>query len=390
MNPSTRTKLSSRRKPPAAPSKLVLGIAALVLATAGALLGLKARADKPAPAAATPKPALTVTVVEAQSTSLTQTVTVNGNIAAWREAIVGAESNGWRLAEVRVNVGDEVRKGEVLATFASELQQAELAQTEAALAETEAMLANAAADAQRARDLQATGALSAQQINQYQTQEKTAQARVQAQRALLRVQRLRLAQAKVLAPDSGVISARSATVGAVVPAGTELFRLIRRGRLEWRAEVPASDLSQLKVGQTARVTAVGGTTMEGTVRMVAPTVDAASRNGLVYVDLPAGGSARAGMFASGVFEIGSSTGLTLPQTAVLMRDGFSYVFVVGGADRVTQTKVQVGRYLGAQVEITGGLSGGARVVASGSGFLADGDTVRVVAAPVKLASKARP
>ena len=60
------------------------------------------------------------------------------------------------------------------------------------------------------------------------------------------LQQLRLRQTRVLAPDNGVISARSATVGAVLPAGQELFRLIRQGRLEWRAEVAAADLARLK------------------------------------------------------------------------------------------------------------------------------------------------
>ena len=90
----------------------------------------------------------------------------------------------------------------------------------------------------------------------------------------------------VLAPDDGVVSVRSATVGAVVAPGTELFRLIRQGRLEWRAEVAATDLARLSVGQNVRVQPVGGPALTGTVRMVAPTLDPQTRNALVYVDLP--------------------------------------------------------------------------------------------------------
>jgi RND family efflux transporter MFP subunit len=178
-----------------------------------------------------------------------------------------------------------------------------------------------------------------------------------------------------------VISARTATVGAVLPAGTELFRMIRKGRLEWRAEVPAAELARIQPGQRAVVVPAGGTPVAGTVRMVAPTVDAATRNGLVYVDLPAGGTAKAGMFASGAFELGRQAALTLPQGAVLLREGFSYVFVLEGDSRVRQVKVAIGRRSGERVEITGGLDANARVVASGGSFLTDGDTVRVVAAP---------
>jgi HlyD family secretion protein len=356
---------------------------AFALLATGALTALVVHAadDKAAPAAAA-KPALTVTLTQAQRSSWATAVAGNGSIAAWQEASVGAEGNGMRLSDVRVNVGDAVKRGQVLATFVADMPQAELAQSKAAVLEAEAMLAEAASNAQRARELQASGALSAQQITQLLTAERTAQARLEAQRALQKVQQLRLAHTQVLAPDDGVISARAATVGAVVPAGMELFRLIRQGRLEWRGEVSANDLAQIKAGQSVRVTATGVAPLTGTVRMVAPTVDQATRNGLVFVSLPVGptgaAGAKAGMFARGEFDVGSSNALTLPQTAVLLRDGFSYVYRVGTDNKVVQTKVAVGRRLGDRVEVTGGLEANAKVVASGGGFLADGDTVRVV------------
>jgi hypothetical protein len=125
----------------------------------------------------------------------------------------------------------------------------------------------------------------------------------------------------------------------------------------------------------------GGEAVDGKVRMVAPTVDAATRNGIVYVDLEASPGARAGMFARGDFDLGSRPGLTLPQTAVLLRDGFSFVFRLDGERKVAMTKVSTGRRVGDRVEIVSGLDASARVVASGVGFLADGDIVRVVDTP---------
>jgi RND family efflux transporter MFP subunit len=352
----------------------------------------KADTAKTDAAKAAAKPALTVTVTQAQRADIASAISANGNITAWQEAIVGAEGSGLRLAEVRVNVGDVVQRGQVLATFVADMPNADLAQSRASVAEAEATLAEAGANAQRARELQASGALSAQQINQYLTAERTAQARLDAVRAAAKVQQLRLAQTQVLAPDSGVISARSATVGAVVQPGAELFRLIRQGRLEWRAEVAASDLAQIKPGMAVKVTAAGGGSVAGKVRTVAPTVDAATRNGLVYVDLPQPGTAKAGMFARGEFALGSASALTLPQSAVLLRDGFSYVFKLGADSKVAQAKVTVGRRVGERIEITGGLEPGAKVVTSGAGFLADGDVVRVVeaapAAPAKTVASA--
>ncbi len=326
------------------------------------------------------KAALTVTVAQPQQSTLARSIAANGNITAWQEASIGTEANGLRLSDVKVNVGDVVKRGQVLATFAPDTMQADVAQIRASVAEAEATLAEASANAQRARTLQATGALSEAAINQYLTAERTAKARLDAQRAMANMQQLRLKQTQVLAPDSGVISARSATVGAVLPAGQELFRMIRQGRLEWRAEVAANDMASLQPGMAALVTAGNAPPIKGTVRMVAPTVDPQTRNGIVYVNLPASGAARAGMFARGEFEIGSGSGLTLPQSAVLLRDGFSTVLRVGADSKVSQVKVSVGRRVGDRIEITGGLDASARVVASGAGFLGDGDTVRVVAA----------
>jgi HlyD family secretion protein len=351
------------------------------IAALGACVPTVGAADAPAKNAI--RPALTVNLTQPQRTTVPLTVRANGSIAAWQEASIGTEAQGLRLATVQVNVGDVVKRGQVLATFAPDTVQADAAQIRAAVAEAEATAAEATANAERARTLQATGALSAQQINQYLTAERTALARLDAQRAASRTQQLRLKQTQVLAPDFGVISARSATVGAVLPAGQELFRMIRQGRLEWRAEVPSVELSKLAPGMPVQITlssdGAAAHTVAGSLRIVAPTVDAQTRNGLVYVDLAAGSVARAGMFARGEFLLGSSSALTLPQSAVVLRDGFSYALRVGADSKVREVKLGVGRRVGERIEITSGLDAAAQVVLSGGGFLTDGDTVRVVA-----------
>jgi len=332
-------------------------------------------------ASAPARPALTVSVDRPRSASLGIGLTANGSVAAWQEAIIGTEANGVRLADVRVNVGDVVKRGQVLATFAPQTMQAELAQIRAGVVEAEANAADAQANAERARSLQATGALSEAQINQYLTAAQTARARLAAQRAAAQVQELRVAQTRVLAPDDGVISARSATVGAVLPAGQELFRMIRQGRLEWRAEVPSADLGRIRPGVKASVVGASGGSVEGTVRMIAPTVDPQTRSGLVYVDLPTQGAdaagLKAGMFARGEFELGTRDALTVAQQSVVVRDGFSYVFRMNPDGRVTQLKVQTGRRSGDRIEVVSGVPPDAVLVSSGAGFLNDGDLVRV-------------
>jgi HlyD family secretion protein len=283
------------------------------------------------------------------------------------------------LREVRVNVGDVVRKGQVLAVFSSDTAQAELAQAQANLVEAEASLAEAAANAQRAATLKDTGALSPQQIAQYNTLEATARARMQASRAGFNVVQVRLKNAQLIAPDNGIISARTATVGSVVAAGAELFRMVRQGRLEWRAEVTSSEIAKIKPGTAVSLTAASGATVNGKVRIIAPTVDPQTRNSLVYVDIPQHPDIKAGMYAKGEFNLGSQNALTLPQQALVLRDGFTYAMRVEPNNKVTQIKLQTGKRSGDAVEILSGAKAGEQYVASGSAFLADGDTVKVVA-----------
>ncbi|CAN7223337.1 efflux RND transporter periplasmic adaptor subunit [Massilia sp. LjRoot122] len=371
--------------------RLPLNVPVPLVAAAGATLCFalalavpkRATAKDEKPAA--PTPALTVTTGQPASTSLPVGLTANGSVAAWQEALISSESNGLRLRDVRVNVGDVVKKGETLAVFASETVGADVEQAKAALQEAQANASAAKLDADRARALRSSGALSEQQVTQLLTAERTAQARVSAAKATLAQQQLRLRQATVVAPDSGIISARSATVGAVAGPGTELFRMIRQGRLEWRAEVTSNDLGRIKPGMRAAVRAASGSEITGKVRTVAPTVDPQTRLALVYVDLPPSLSAnaplKAGMFASGRFELGATTALTVPQQAVAVRDGFSYVFRLNRDSRVSQLKVSTGRRLGDRVEIVGGLAAGTPIVVSGAGFLNDGDLVRNVPAP---------
>lgn len=338
----------------------------------------KAEKTEKTPAGATTKAALTVNLAASQSIDMASTFTANGSVAAWAEASVSTESNGLRLLELRANVGDSVKKGQILATFAAESIQADVAQAKAALAESQASAAEAVANADRARSLKDSGALSASQVTQMLTMEQSTKARVLAQDALVRSQELRLKQAVVYAPDSGIVIARAATVGAVLPAGFEMYRLLRQGRIEWRADVVAQDLARVKPGMVVKLTPSAGAVVEGKVRMIAPTVDPVSRNGMVYVDMPAG-SARAGSFATGVFISGSASALTLPSSALVLRDGFTFVMRVDGS-KVAQVKVATGRRSADRIEITQGIKAGEQFVASGAAFLADGDVVRVAGA----------
>jgi RND family efflux transporter MFP subunit len=351
----------------------VLIMAAMVLAvTAAVLAGSQARSAAPA---AAPRPSMTITTATVGSAAWPAVVEASGGVAAWQEASVGARLSGLPLAEVRVNVGDAVRKGQLLARFDDATVRAEVAQAEASLAQAEASARQADANRDRALKLKNSGAMSEQEILQNTTQSATAQAQVAVSKAALTAARLKLDYTRVLAPDDGVISARGATLGAVAQPGTELFRLIRQGRLEWRAELTAAQLLQVKPGLAVQLSLPDGGSASGRVRQLAPALDNATRLGIAYVDLAPGSRARAAMYTSGRIVTTSRAALTVPGEAVVIRDGRSYVFRLDG-DRVRMTPVVTGRREGTQVELVQGASAGQVVALRGAGFLNDNDLVR--------------
>lgn len=336
------------------------------------------------PSAGTPitKAALSVEVTRPAIVQWPMMLVLNGSIYPWQEALVSAEISGLRIQQVLSDVGAQVSKGQPLVMLADETVKADMQKQLATVEKDKAALAEAKSNADRAREIKDSGALSAQKINEYMIAEQTARANLALSEAELENQKIRLRQTKVVAPDDGVISSRSANLGNVVSSGAELFRLVRQGRVEWRGEVNADQQTALHAGQAVRLSLPGGKAVTGKVRLISPTVDSNTRNALVYVDIPKD-SAKPGMYVQGQVDIGQQQGVAVPLSAVTYRDGFAYVFELTAANaqglrHVTQRKVQTGRTHGEQIELLGGLNSEAQLVLSGGAFLNDGDTVKVV------------
>ena len=321
--------------------------------------------------------ALTVTTTEVAPIELARTVVLNGAIHAWQEVIIAPEVGGYRVAQVHVDVGDEVTKGQTLVELSTALLSAEVATKEAALAQREAALVNAEAALERAQALSQRNLLSAADLDQLNADALGARAAVEAGRADLETSRLRLQFSRVTASDAGVITSRTVTVGQIAQAGVEMLRLLRDGRIEWRGEVPEMRLGELEAGQRVTVMTSDGMSFEGSIRVVAPTIASANRTGLVYVDLAADERLRPGMFARGEIEIGRGMGFTVPLASVVSADGYSYVFVLGSDNTVERRRITTGAVYTATIEVVDGLQGGERVVEQGAGFLKDGDVVNV-------------
>ncbi|MEQ1590643.1 MAG: efflux RND transporter periplasmic adaptor subunit [Gallionella sp.] len=360
-------------------------IGAVSAALLGVILWKMPPTSKAAPTtpASTSKPALTVSTTTLQPAKWMQSLSANGSVVAWQEAVISSEVTGIRIAEVRVNVGDQVRKGQVLATLATDTVAASVAEVKAAFNESEAVLAEASAQAARTKKLRESNFVSAQQAEQAMTNENTARARMETQRARYQAGVLRLAQLNIKASDAGVISARSATVGTLTQPGMELFRLIRQGRLEWHADVTGDELGLIRKGMKVELMSPQGQVVHGQVRAISPAINPQTRYGQVLVDLPKNAGLIAGMFARGTFQLSQQNTpvMTLPQSAVVLRSGAAFVFVVGADGRVHELKVTVGKRFGEQVEIVSGLEKGAAVVETGGAFLVEGDAVRVASLP---------
>ncbi|WP_426959425.1 efflux RND transporter periplasmic adaptor subunit [Muricoccus radiodurans] len=341
---------------------------------------IAARLHRPAPAQAAaapaePPPVLTVAVVPASPRPLARVVVGDGSVVAWQELVIGAEAGGLRVAEVLVEEGDRVRAGQALVRMDEALLRATLGQAEAAVTEAEAALRNARQDLARAAELSRTGNTPRQTFEQREAVALQAQARVASAVARREEVSARLAQARIVAPTDGIVSRRSVLPGNVTAAGQEMLRMIRDGRLELDARVPELELAALRPGQPVQVTH-GDRVIMGEVRSLAPTVSAETRLGVVHVALPADSGLRPGMFARAEIRPGDAPGLTVPQASVVFREGRPAVFVVQG-ERVALRPVTIGRRAEGRVEVTAGLTDGERVVASGAGFLSDGDRVRV-------------
>lgn len=320
---------------------------------------------------------LTVVLATPQQREVTREVVASGAVAAWEDVSVGVELSGLRVADVEVEVGRVVAAGDVLLRIDDRTLASQLAQSDAAVVEAQTNLATARRRAARVRELADERLVALQDAEQAEAERDNAQARLNTAMASRDAARVQREFTVVRAPVAGVVSARSVQPGQVVGAGGELLRLIRDGRLEWRAELAEADLLRVDVGTQVRVdTPVGP--VAGTVRTISPGLDAQRRTGTVYVDLPEPGPLRAGMFAQGRLALGRAQALLVPNDAVVRRDGRAYVFTVQADNRVREQGVAVGATHGGMIEVTGGLTVDDRVVARGAGFLGDGDLVRVV------------
>jgi RND family efflux transporter MFP subunit len=335
------------------------------------------RADAAAAAGSKRDAVLTVTAAQLEPVELARTVTVNGSIFAWQDVIIASEVGGYRVAEVKVDVGDHVKRGQALVELSTALLEADVATKQAVLKQREAELVNAESSLERGKSLSNMNVLSQADLDKLNSDALAKRATVDSARADLEASSLRLKFTHVTAPDDGVITSRTVTVGQIAQAGGEMLRLLRNNRIEWRGEIPEARITDLKAGQPATIVTADGKSFKGTIRVVAPTISSNNRTGLVYVDLPPDERLRPGMFARGEIELGRAPAFTVPLQSVVSSDGYSYVFVLKSDESVERRRVETGGVRNDQIEVLDGIRAGEMIVGKGAGFLKDGDVVNV-------------
>lgn len=335
-------------------------------------------------AATTEQAVLSVETVMPSQDSIGNTLSADGTISAKDVANVSAKVNGVAIERILVEVGQRVKAGQVLAIFDTDAMEQQVVQAEADVAEAEATLANASADAARVLPLLDIDAISKQEADRYRTSKLQAQAALQASKARLNTQRLSVDNAKVVAPVSGVISEKMAEVG-MVASGEPLFTIIKGGVLEWRADIDPKLLGEVNVGTPVRVNLPGDTSVMGKVSRIAPTADD-NRQITIYASLAANSKARAGMYQTGEFLLGSTSAQTVPNSAIVSNDGYDYVMLISNINtkdgqsigRIKQQRVTLGERFGDSVAVTEPLPAESQLVKQGGSFLNDGDLVRIV------------
>lgn len=358
------------------------GAAMMALGLSLAACGGGDEAEKAAAAAPSRQ---TVTAATVTATALPRIVTASGSVSAWEEVPVGAEAGGLVATGVFVDEGAYVRQGQPLVQLNDALLRAQLGQQQAAVAAAEANVARDEAALGRARELRERGFLSQAGLDNALANERASKAGLDSARASLSEIRTRLNQATIRAPVAGLVASRSVTRGQIVQPGTELFRLVRDGRLELYAQIPETELRLVRAGMTAVVTSEQAGQTNGTVRIVTPEVDPQTRLGVARISLT-GGALRPGMFARAEIDVGAQPALTVPSQAIVYREGKPGVYVIDRGDRVHFQSVVTGGRNGGALAITSGLTAGQRVVVLGAGFLGDGDLVRVEAARPQAAA----
>ncbi|HEX6432927.1 MAG TPA: efflux RND transporter periplasmic adaptor subunit [Gemmatimonadales bacterium] len=353
--------------------------------------------DQPKAAEGPPPPVLlgpeNVGIV--QETTLATGPIISGSLTAVREAEVRAETSG-PVREVRVQAGQRVASGAVLAKLDAVALNDAFLSARAAFRSAEVALSDARRDFERDERLHGAGAVSERDLERSKTRVATAEAALADARARLVSAQEQLEKTTIRAPFAGVVSEREVSAGDVVQPGALLYTVVDPSSMQLEATVPADQLQSLRLGTPVEFTVAGygARRFQGRIDRINPAVDPATRQVRIYVTIPNRDQGLvAGLFTEGRVESQRKRTTAIPVTALDPKGTTQEVLRVQQA-RVQRVKVELGiRDLAAEmVEVVRGLSPGDTVLLGSSQELAEGTTVRIqrdetVATPVESGNR---
>lgn len=312
-----------------------------------------------------------------------------------QEAAIHARTNGY-VRSWHKDIGDRVKRGELLAVIDTPEVDQDLAQARATTQQIQARLSLTQASLARWEGLRNSDAVSQQEVDERRAAFQSAQADLAAARA--NVQRLEALQqfGRIVAPFDGVVVRRNVEVGALVAAGSattnrELFYLAQDDELRLTVAVPQSYIEGVKVGQdvSLRLLERPQAKLAGQVRRIAGGIDPATRSVQVEVGIAnREGKLRPGSYVEvGLQLAGVQQTLLLPPTALQFRQDGPRVAVLTADQTLKLTPVKLGRDLGRSVEVTEGLAEGDAVVLNPPDTIEEGEKVRAKEAPKESAGK---
>ena len=352
-----------------------VGIAALLALS----VGLAACGRKPV-VADTQKGARAVRVSTVEMRPMAGGVSASGLLTSREEAAVNPELSGYRVAKVYVEMNARVREGQPLAELDDTLLKSQIAQQTALVAQQQVAADQAASLAHDVEGLDSQGVLSKETIDQRRFAAHSSKAALDAQLAQLHDLQTRDARMTIRAPVSGLVLERNIRPGDVASpnAATPMFRMARDSLVELEANLSEGDMAGVRVGDPVQVGLPDGSTIEGRVRLISPSVDPQTKLGKVRISLPLRDDLRPGGFGRATFSGSSQSVLAVPESAIRYDADGTSVMVVDATDHVRQVSVKTGAHGGGYVQLLQGPPAGSRILQAAAVFVLPGDLVKPI------------
>ncbi|HEX6913588.1 MAG TPA: efflux RND transporter periplasmic adaptor subunit [Chitinophagaceae bacterium] len=354
---------------------LSLAIAATIVSSCGSNDSMVATAAQPVPV-----------VVSTPSAATDNSIQASGQVTSSQTAAISTRVMG-RITSLRVNVGDRVVKGQLLATISDEDIRAKRAQVEASITEAEAHLSAAEKDYNRYVNLYRQESATAKEMDMMTLQYNAAKSRVEAARQMRKEVSVMLGYTSLTAPFTGVVTQKLAEQGSIANPGMPILMIENGGNKEITATISETDINRIRVGQTATVVIKStGVRFTGNIVQLNPSSQFSGAQYMIKVSIPASmqKDINAGMYVNLTMETTANTSttpaaenITVPVSSIIYRDQLTGIYTVGANNTAVLRWLRLGRQYGDRVEVLSGLGKDERFIVSTQGKLVNGTKLKI-------------